>query len=407
MSLNLATMSWLAFSFGWLLVIVSGSRVGRNSSPVTTTAAFVTQPAMGRLACVLLIAWLVGPAIALAVLGATPMAYRETANWGTTPSSFAMILDYLNTVGYGGVVLFVAMPSSMARRYSLKPLFLLGLAIHVLFIMGGGAKLPIILLLLSIAMGFEIYAVSGQGSRRSLRIAYLTMFLGGAFAFQVIGPYRVLANRAFAAGLPQNPVERVRAQVGIFSDAVLVMVGSADSEEIRRTADVATKRLSSLSALCRVLGFLGGTPAYDNIRTIPLVPLYAILPRDMVETKVTYIQSGDFAHLNGWKFGGLSVTLPGSLYWTAGYAGVIVGFVFYGILYSWMWRRALSHRRNAGVYMVFSILIGLLLWEPGWDAMIISSERYAIILFGIYAIVSIGRIPLSPGNGDITLASRP
>jgi hypothetical protein len=388
MSLDVIAISWLAFSFGWLLLTIISKREGDSSPSVAVPKTALAEPSVGSFARILLLAWLVSPALTMLQVGAIPMAYREGLQSTGHSSSFAMILDYLNNIGYGGVVLFLAVPISSARRYTLKPLFFLGLAFHILFIMGNGAKLPIILLLLSVVMGLEVHRASGQGSRRSLRIAYLLMFLGGAFAFRVVGPYRALANANFAVGLPQDPLKRVRAQVELFGEAVLMLGENEDSDELQRVGESATQRLSSLSALSRVLSYLGGSPSYDHLQTVPLVPLYAILPRDMVENKVTYIESGEFARLNGWKFGGISVTLPGSLYWTAGYFGVIVGFVVFGLLYGWMWRRALSNRRNACVYLVFSVLIGLQLWEPGWDAMIINSERYAILLFGVYKIVS-------------------
>jgi hypothetical protein len=58
------------------------------------------------------------------------------------------------------------------------------------------------------------------------------------------------------------------------------------------------------------------------------------LPRDFIGDKVVFMNSGAFAQLQGWSFGGLSLTTVGSIFWSWGFQGIVFGMMFLGALLS-------------------------------------------------------------------------
>ena len=81
-------------------------------------------------------------------------------------------------------------------------------------------------------------------------------------------------------------------------------------------------RLALVTSFATMLDVTNFQSPYENAAEAFLAPLYAFLPRILFDMKVQYFDSGEFAQLLGWQFGGFSVSLPGSFYWAWGVGGI-------------------------------------------------------------------------------------
>jgi hypothetical protein len=393
-SIDLVALSWLAFSVGWWLLTVivrrSTSRTGRTTERVSSQEMIrrsMSAPTLGLITRALLIAWIVAPMIIMILLRGAPTYYIENSESSLYQSSFGMVLVLLHSLGYCGAVLCIAMPAKLARRYRLKPLFLAGIGIQLLLIAGGGGKGPIITLFLAIVIGVEVRAAAGGTRRKSLIPVYFAFFFALFVAFRIVSPYRELAPELDIVRTEQTGVfERITAQADLFLRVLSESV-SGSTEQGREIGETMTTRLSSLSSLARVLAYVGGQPTYENASSVPLVPVYAVLPRSLFEGKASFIDSGRFAKLNGWIWGGLTVPVPGSLFWIAGDFAAFAGYLFFGIVLAYMWLRGTNGSPSSSIWMMLCILVCFTLWEPCWDALIITEIRYAIVLFGLFAVM--------------------
>ncbi|MBL9171613.1 MAG: hypothetical protein JNN07_28035 [Verrucomicrobiales bacterium] len=91
-------------------------------------------------------------------------------------------------------------------------------------------------------------------------------------------------------------------------------------------------RFAHVASFAHVLDTLGNTSPRENAFSSLMVPLLAVLPRDMIPNKVHFADSADFARLCGWSYGGLSITLPGSFFWAWDFGGIIIGMGFIGAM---------------------------------------------------------------------------
>jgi len=148
-------------------------------------------------------------------------------------------------------------------------------------------------------------------------------------------------------------------------------------------------RLGYVSSFATMLDVTGGVSPYENAFESFLAPLYALLPRNMFSEKAQFFDSGKFAQLLGWKFGGFSVTLPASLFWAWGFEGLVPAMAALGLSLAVLARRA-ERGDAAGLFakvMLTSLVLSLLNVGIHFQPIIISLVRVTIFLLILDTIV--------------------
>jgi hypothetical protein len=91
-------------------------------------------------------------------------------------------------------------------------------------------------------------------------------------------------------------------------------------------------RLALVVPFGMAIDYTNGYAPYENAWASLATPILAFIPRDLVGEKVQFMDSGKFAELHGWEFGGLSLTLTGSIFWAWGFEGIIWGMLSIGAI---------------------------------------------------------------------------
>ena len=90
--------------------------------------------------------------------------------------------------------------------------------------------------------------------------------------------------------------------------------------------DIASRFAAPMFSFTNLLRFTNGHSPYEYAWESLLVPAYSILPRVLVPGKPVFFNSSRYAaEYYGWTNGGISVSLPGSLYYAWGYPGILFG----------------------------------------------------------------------------------
>jgi hypothetical protein len=121
-------------------------------------------------------------------------------------------------------------------------------------------------------------------------------------------------------------------QVEAFGAALVDITPGVPLRTDQLEEESVTDRLGYLTAFGRILMYSGGISPYENAAASLVTPVLAILPRDLFAQKVTFFNSGEFAYLLGWPWGGFAVSLPGSFFWAWGYEGILFGMAALGLV---------------------------------------------------------------------------
>jgi hypothetical protein len=162
-----------------------------------------------------------------------------------------------------------------------------------------------------------------------------------------------------------------------------------------QTSSAMADRLAYVSAFATILALTSGDSPYENAVESFLTPVLAVIPRDFVGTKVQFFNSGFLAAMLGWKFGGFSPTLPGTLYWAWGYEGVVLGMAALGGFIAYASGRGGRDDILGLVWRAVSIRLVLSLLNVGLDFQGIVIGCVRTVLF-LIVIVWIAKL-ISPG----------
>lgn len=124
-------------------------------------------------------------------------------------------------------------------------------------------------------------------------------------------------------------------------------------------------RFAHLSAFAVFMDFIGFESAYENAWVSLVAPVFAVIPAAIVEGKIHFFDSGDFARMYGWTHGGLSITTPGSFFWAWGYPGMILGMAGLGLMIAWLWSRSFGFNSDALVARIVMVTVVLSLLDVG------------------------------------------
>jgi hypothetical protein len=159
-------------------------------------------------------------------------------------------------------------------------------------------------------------------------------------------------------------------------------------------------RLALVMSFATVLDLTGGMSPYQHAWQSFLTPLYAILPRNMFEDKVQFLDSAELAQMLGWKFGGFSVGLPASLFWAWGFEGMLPAIAVLGVVIAVLARRG-EQDDLTGLFskvLLMSMMISLLDVGIQFQPIIISLVRVAAF-FAVLNVVVARLFPGGSGNG--------
>lgn len=328
--------------------------------------------------------------------GVTPV-FMETRLTGEI-STLRQILHYIQMLVYPFMTIYVTLRWRNIRIKKIDLIFYLLLALQVVFIIGAGAKLYVFSLFVSAALA--AWFLSIKMSIRQL-IAVLVVAFSIYLTFALITNYRELARDTYN-GDSDDILTTFQTQAQIFLKAIEITTykqKSAIGYDYETSISI-LDRLALISSLSKVIEFSRGSPPYENALESFLVPAYAVLPRSIFPEKPSFFDSGEFAKFFGWSFGGVSVTLIGSLYWAWGYWGICFGMAFFGSLLSYFEIKAKEISFRGGMYAVLLVELVLYLLEVGgtFQSIILDISRAWLLmwlLFFVYRLFGKKAVPKS------------
>jgi|APMI01.1.fsa_nt_gi hypothetical protein len=202
------------------------------------------------------------------------------------------------------------------------------------------------------------------------------------FSFQVITEYRQIMRDASVSGQ----------DIGGFAVRYEAFVESMASsmrpdERPRQTkvdSDAVGERLGSGAfGLAWTIELTGGQSPYENAFHSVLAPLYAILPRVIYPDKPIFFNSGRFAsEYFGWEYGGISISLLGSLYFAWGYWGMLAAMAVVGAALAALANRIERYGAVAMGSIVYFTVVTLHLLDVGMEfqPLLINMTRVFLLL---------------------------
>lgn len=255
------------------------------------------------------------------------LTFIEGQEYGAGNESARQILLLFSDMKYAYILGYLLLRRAGHSKKAHFWLLLTVVALSLVEIMQIGSKAAIIKLLVVVILSVTLRDVN--------RLRWSSV-LGGALAivitllsFSVITEYRHVVRNEMSVG--QRGDEELRIQA--FTRAVVATL--SDTGPQRETdvdeRDVAARFGSGAFGLGWILEFSNGISPYENAVSSIVTPFYAIVPRALWHDKPIFFNSGRFASdYFGWKYGGISISLLGSLYFAWGYPGILIGMAMAG-----------------------------------------------------------------------------
>jgi hypothetical protein len=378
-SLELAAV-WMYRAWASCCVAYWGTLVlvGRHKGRATTLFDWTLQVTMRR--------WIGGLGIVGTVSYIVLMAghtYQILETAAVEDSTVKQIVVLLAELSYAYVYLyFDARNRSEIGR--LDTWFLYGvLAVQGVVFIGSGSKYS----MLAIAAAWMLAHATAPRRPRLLRefqIAAIGVGLVLAISY-VVAAYRgELVSRTLPSA--QAPVvEVIGFQLDVMGSAIKKAIQGDEIGEgyyVDYGSAHILDRVAHVSSLALVFETTDRTAPYENALESVFAPLYAVVPRDIIPEKVKFADSGDFAKLYGWTYGGISITTPGSFYWAWGYVGILAGMAALGLYLSFLWSRAQGHDSTSLIVRTVLIMSVIALLDVGvtFQTVVIPATRLFLLL---------------------------
>ena len=263
----------------------------------------------------------------------------------------------------------------------LQGIFLCLVLVSVVEIIAIGSKESIIRLLLIVLLSFSF--IFQKITLKQVLVALLSVVLIYE-SFAIITEYRAIMYQKYRTG---QDVFDFSVQVESFSAAFLASLPFSESAT-RRQTQVGEKIIfgrfsSGMYSLAHLLQITGRRSPYEYAWETLLIPLYSITPRAVLPDKPVFFDSGRNAKdYHRWAFGGVSVTLLGSLYFSWGYAGIVLGMLFTGALVAYLVRRVQERGEYAPHWLVLLVVIIVPLTDVGgtFHSLFTNCIRTAVLL---------------------------
>lgn len=327
-------MAWALFGFAMLVVgyfLFSGARKPRGQRFISQSGLIAQQQMVRlhwrRMAATVGFLALTGCVGLLVTYGGFGSTFIDT---GLEASSMAQIFTTLAELRYGFFALVLVAYMRWKSWEGLKLLALALLTYQILSTVALGSKSPIFSLLLSFLLALAFVPKTQQlklGWRQWLLIGFAAVVL--QWTFSTITEFRIVARERYPQGYSFTQAAQTFVDVATGdakSTTSIILEGTDPYFRI-------SSRLAHLWAFTMTLQQTAGQPPYDNAWQAALIPLYAFVPRGLMPDKPHFYDSGDFARdYFGWDFGGVSLSLPGSLYWSWGLIGIPLGMLAIGMV---------------------------------------------------------------------------
>ncbi len=208
-------------------------------------------------------------------------------------------------------------------------------------------------------------------------------------AFLVITEYRALILAEHDAG---GNVFDITVQAEAFGRALLASAPFDDAYEDRETevkANTVLSRLGHATTFSDLLEHTGRTSPYEHAWESVFAPLYAVLPRFILPDKPEFFHSGrNAAEYYGWRYGGISVTLLGSLYFAWGYVGIVLGMACMGGWLAFVEAKARRGNILSPHWLILLAMTAMMLLDVGVAIQPIVTDllRVALILWMLHLL---------------------
>lgn len=372
-----AVRGFAAFSLGYIIGARSGSRkrvhFGGDALRARRHADYVTYMflSIGWLA---LLGW-----ITSGLVFGVSLVFIEGAILGAGEGTFNMILNLFSMLRYpfflGMMLLYMSNRPLLTR--TLRNLFIALLGISIIEIIIIGSKQPIILIPMLILIAFTIAKRRFSWKQFVTGILALLLING---AFSVITEYRAIMQEH------RDSVDVISFSVQLesFTAALLRSFPLSGSYENRLTVVDQSELLSRFgSGLFSFANLLASTgePPYQHAGESFLIPLYALVPRVFFPNKPVFFNSGSNAsEYYDWTYGGISVTLLGSLYYAWGYWGLVLGMAFVGILFGRIIEVVMKSGIDSPKHLIILVLLLIYVMDVGSTFHAISTNYIRLLL---------------------------
>lgn len=396
-------MRWALRGFAMFSVAYSMSARGSAKSEISGTgkherpAAFASF-AYAALGFISISAWLIN-----AMLYGVALTFMEGRNYGAGSETLRQILQLFAEMRYAYLLGYLLLRSAGKVRRVHQWILMAVLAVSIAEIILIGSKAAIIKLLVVLVLSVTL----GNANRlrwKSVVVGAMAVALS-LLSFGVITEYRHIVRSAGSGGQQATDIG-FRYQA--FRQATVASLSDNGSprETVVDRGDIASRFGSGAVGLGWVLEFTHGISPYENPISSALAPFHAFIPRFLWEEKPIFFNSGRFAsEYFGWKYGGISISLLGSLYFAWGYSGILIGMAIAGFSLATL----ISRVERKGFIAVNSIvcltILMLHMLDVGaeFQPVLVNITRTLLLLVGIRIAwrVHLSRSQL-PSSGNAT-----
>lgn len=214
-------------------------------------------------------------------------------------------------------------------------------------------------------------------------IGLLTLIMAYG-SFTVITEYRSIMRDELQLG---RNIFDFSVQLESFESALINSLPFTESINNRQTevdhTDILNRFGSGIFSFANLLDMTNRQPPYEYALETFLVPFYSIIPRTILPNKPEFFHSGRNAQeYYGWTYGGISVTLLGSLYFSWGYEGILCGMGFIGTLLAYMTKQVGAEGLHSPSWLIILSTLLILMLDVGviFQTIITNMIRIAILL---------------------------
>jgi hypothetical protein len=262
------------------------------------------------------------------------------------------------------------------------------LMLYAIDIIAIGSKTTIISGVVAIILGLGAARVDVRRRFWVGLIACLILIFG---TFSLVSEYRRLMFAEYQSG---HDVLSFTVQSRSFATAMANVLSPTEDTGDEAPSGTGTQAMlsrysASISALSNLLQDTSRRSPLEYQTETLLLPLYSLLPRALYPDKPSFFDSGRNAReYYGWIFGGVSVTLPGSLYYSLGYSGILYGMFLVGVMLAYLYARFRRHGFQQPAWYALIALTTIALLDVGqtFHAIVANTIRYGIFLWIIHRL---------------------
>lgn len=381
-----ALRGFCAFAVGYALVLLlTGSpkrELGRDAEWVRGRISYTVYilTAIGWLA---VLSWALSVALfGISLTFVEGAGVRVDSAAGTLQQALGLVGSLRQPFLLGFLVLFCW---RMTDRH-LTLLFWILVGISVVEIVTIGSKASIIRGVVIVLLAGAVLPIRLNLRQATIGAGALLLFYG---SFLVITEYRALILADHDAG---RNVFDIAVQAEAFGQALMASAPFGDAHVDRETEVKAIdvfSRLSHGTTFSDLLEHTGRKSPYEHAWESFLAPVYAVAPRFLLPDKPEFFHSGrNASEFYGWKYGGISVTLLGSLYYAWGYAGIVLGMACMGGWLAFVETKARLGNMLSPHWLILLVITLLMLLDVGvtFQPILTDLVRVALILWALHSL---------------------